>query len=512
MPTLTDKTDRHVIIDRRPGQYIAFPDVCLTGNGGLLAVYRESDKHVAARSMLLLRESADFGRTWSPIRVLDARNGHCPRIKRLSDGALVIAEDANNALYWSYDQGRTFASLPAGTGVLSIPDRLLELDVNTFLTTCHVHRGTHPQPKMGQPRTEQMVYRTVNRSANFLPLSVLSSDPVLTLCEASMVRLPDGRILAIMRENGMVYEPMYACLSEDGGQTWTTPAPTPLIGHRPCLDMTSGGELLVTYRNVGPDGGVVAWIGSLDELFTEFAVHGRTPSKGNPRLTPEGLRIENKAGRDACARYCLRPITDPEYASAELTAEIRVDAADKDGCAVHFGIWWRLFPDRIEPDNDHAPIALEQGRFHTLRFVYKPGRVTLFVDGKRRARIKTDPVGVENRAFVFGTRSPFEDNGGVHVWKSVTHRVREPRYGRDYRFSWDHTQGLPDAWAKSHVLELANDRFAAAMDFGYSGWVELPDGRFFCAYHHGGGEEEGYKAGHSSHVQGTWFERGDFGG
>lgn len=509
MPTLTDQADRRVIIDRRPGQYIAFPDVCLTGEGKLLAVYRESNKHAADRSMLLTRESADLGHTWSPIRILDARLGHCPRIKRLSDNALAIIEDSNNALFWSYDHGRTFASRPSGAN-LDIPDRLLELDANTFLTACHCPRGTHPQPKMGQPRTEQMVYVTTTRGASFPALSVLAADPVLTLCEASMTRLPDGRILALMRENGMVYEPMYACLSADGGKTWTTPAPTPLLGHRPCLDVTSQGELLVTYRNVGPDGGTAAWIGTMDELFTEYAVHGRTPSPDNPRLTREGLHIENKAGRGACARYCLRPITDPEYATAELTAEVRVDRADTDGCAIHFGIWWRLFPDRIEPDGDHKPIAVEKGRFHTLRFTYKPGKVALSVDGKRRARIDADPMGAETRAFVFGTRSPFEDNGGKHVWKSVSHRVREPRYGRDYRYSWDFTQGLPDAWARKRVLELANDRFAAPMDYGYSGWVELPDGRFFCAYHHGGGDEEGYKAGFSSHVQGTWFERGDF--
>ncbi len=510
MPTLTDKADRHVVIDRRPDQYIAFPDVCMTGDGKLLAVYRESDKHVAERSMLLLRESADLGQTWSPIRILDSRQGHCPRITRLSDGALVIAEDMNNALYWSYDQGKTYSARPVAGATLSIPDRFIELDANTFLTTCHVARGTHRLPKMGQPRTEQMIYLTANRGATFSHLTILAADPVLTLCEASMVRLPDGRILAIMRENGLVYEPMYACLSADDGKTWTTPAPTPLLGHRPCIGVTTGDELLVTYRSVSPDGGTVAWIGTLDELFAEYAVHGRTPSKDNPRLTPEGLRIENEAGPDACARYCLRPITDPEYATAEMTAEVRVDAADKDGCAIHFGIWWRLFPDRIEPDNDHAPIAMEKGRFHTLRFLYKPGRVTLFIDGKRRARIKADPMGVETRAFVFGTRSPFEDNGGTHVWKSVTHRVREPRYGRDYRFKWDFTEGLPDAWAKKRVLELKNDRFAAALDYGYSGWIELPDGRYFCAYHHGGGEEEGYKAGCSSHVRGTWIERGDF--
>jgi hypothetical protein len=51
---------------------------------------------------------------------------------------------------------------------------------------------------------------------------------------------------------------------------------------------------------------------------------------------------------------------------------------------------------------------------------------------------------------------------------------------------------------------------AAPMDYGYSGWVELPDERFFCAYHHGAGEEPDYREGFSSHVRGTWFSAEDF--
>ncbi len=515
MPTLDHLADRHVVIDKRPGQYAAFPDVCVSAEGRLFCVYREADKHVASRSMLLLRESADSGKTWGDIRILDARQGHCPRISRLSDDALVVVEDMNRSLYLSYDHGRTFAVRPLDGPSLPIPDRILEIDPETWLTTAHTHRGTHPLPKTGQARTEQMVCRCGRGGADFGHLSVLASDPCLMLCEASMARLPDGRILALLRENSMVYEPMYACVSEDEGRTWSQPMPTPLIGHRPCLGVTDAGNLLATYRNVGPDGGVAAWTGGLDELLTDFAVHGRTPSKDNPRLTGEGLVIENEAGPMACARYCLRPLTDPEYAEARLACEVRVDAADKDGCGLRFGgLWWRFFPDRIEPEN-LPPIPLEpllEGAFHALSFHYKNGKTALSVDGKRQAAVAADPKSAATRGVVFGTVSPYEDNGGRHVWKSLTHRVIEPRYGRDYRFDWNFTMGMPDAWARKNVLELANDRFAAAMDYGYSGWTGLPDGRFFCVYHLGGATGEDYQPGLSSHIRGTFIEPGDFSG
>ena len=371
MPTLTNNKDRRVVIDKRPGQYIAFPDVCPAENGRLVVIYRESDKHVATRSALLVRTSDDQGKTWSPIRILNAASGHCPRITRLSDGALVAAEDSSNSLYWSYDNGETFAQRSVGGDFLSIPDRFVEMNPETFLTTCHTHRGAFPHPKTRQATTEQMVYITTNRGGSFRPLSVLACDRCLVLCEASMTRLPDGRLLALLRENSSVYEPMYKCESADNGNTWSLPSPTPLLGHRPCLGVTPGGRLLVTYRDVGPDGGTAAWLGDVDELDADYAVHGRTPGPDVPRLTDEGLLIENKPGPDASARYALRPMTDPEFAEAALTAEVRVDRADKDGCGVHFGLWWRLFPDRIEAEGRENRFPCRRAPFTACAFSTK---------------------------------------------------------------------------------------------------------------------------------------------
>ena len=91
MPSLTSCPERHVIIDRRPGRYLSFPDVGLDRSGNLVVVYREADQHVANEaSVLLARRSADAGRTWSEPEILNARHGHCPRLTRLPDGELVV--------------------------------------------------------------------------------------------------------------------------------------------------------------------------------------------------------------------------------------------------------------------------------------------------------------------------------------------------------------------------------------------------------------------------------------
>lgn len=511
MPTLSRRAERHVVIDRRPGHYLCFPDVCRADDGRLLVAYNEFDRHVGTRRRLLLRESADHGRSWSEPRILRAENGHCPRFSRLSSGQMTLSDDAGSLLFWSANQGRDWCSQHMAGVSHGLLDRILELDADTLLLTGHAARGGVALPATRQPLIEQMVYRSTNRGQTWAPWTVLARDPNLMLCEASMVRLPDGTILALMRENSFVYEPMYACVSTDDGDTWSEPRPTPLIGHRPTLGLTSGGGLLATYRNLGPDGGTAAWLGSVEELCSDFMVHGLAPSPGNPALTEDGLLIRNANGPEAPARYALRPITDPQRAVAELEARVLCRAAETNGCGLRFGVWWKIFPDRIVAElPDAEPVRLRRGRFQNIRLVYAGGVVSLFVNGRPRQEISVDARAADTRPMVFGTRHASEENGGEHVWQSLRLRITEPRYDRTYRWDWNAGQGLPDAQARARVLELANDRKASPPDYGYSGWCELPDGRFFCVFHHGGGDSPDYRPGFSSHVRGCWFEASDF--
>jgi len=531
MPSLDTAADRHVVIDRRQGHYLCFPDLCLTDDGRLLCVYNEFDRHVGSRRRLLLRESADLGRTWGERRLLNSVDSHCPRLAKVSDGGggslLAITDDAVPSISWSSDQGRTWAVQPGSGLGHGLIDRLLELDGQTLITAGHLHRGSQPQPRIRQAPTEQMAYLSRNLGRMWEAHSIIANEKCLVLCEASLIRLPQElvggppRILALMRENSFVGEPMYYCLSEDGGATWSAPRPTPLIGHRPTLGWTSGGRLLVTYRDVGPDTGTKAWLGTLDDLCSDFEVHGLHPVPGNPRLTSRGLVVKNEAGPPTATsspvRYSLRPLTDPATARAVFEAEVKVVTADVNGCGIRLGIWWKLYPDCLAPDLDDAlPIPWKPGRFHTVRIEYEPGLCRLFIDGHARGEYPVERMSGETRPILVGAVVRQADNACEAVWRRMSLATEEPTLGRRYAWSWDHKSGLlPDEHIERRVLELKNDRQASPADFGYSGWAELPPDdngpRFLCAYHHGGGTEPGYTPGESSHVLSTMFYESDFG-
>jgi hypothetical protein len=521
MPSLDASIERHVVIDRRPGHYICFPDVCRTADGSLLCAYNEFDRHVGTRRRLLLKESRDDGRTWGETRILRAEDSHCPRLSVLPGGLICLTDDAGPVILWSEDNGRTFAQQSGGGLGHGLIDRALPLGGQSLFTAGHLHRGSQSLAKIRQAPAEQMAYISRNLGRNWEASSVIANGKNLVLCEASAILLPGPgpggapRLLALMRENSFVGEPMYFCASEDG-VNWSEPAPTPFIGHRPTLAWTRSGRLLVTYRDVGPNAGTKAWLGGLDELCSDFAVHGLHPAPGIPAQTAEGLLVKSAEGEAEAVRYCLRPLTDPAHAKADFRCEVMVRHADEDGCGIRLGIWWRLYPDCIVPDataqdGRAGSVRLTPGRFHTIRIVHEPGLCRLYVDGRARGAYPVDPLDGDTRPILVGAVSRKSRNSCEALWRRMSLSTVEPRLGRSYDWRWEHTQGAPDAWTDARVLELRNDRRASFADFGYSGWAETRDGEFFCAYHHAGGGEPGYKPGETSHVAGTWFTENDFG-
>ncbi len=502
MNSISHISDRHVIVDRRVPHYLSFADVCRTSSGRLITAYREADKHVATRAKLLLKTSDDDGKSWTAPTVLNPETGHCPRLTVLSDGEIVLLDDASNALYWSLDDGRTWsAPQPVPDIQHRILDRILELDAEYFLTAGQSRRGQAQKPVKGQPTHEVMTYRSLDRGNTWEPRAVIAADPALSLCEVSMAKLADGRIIATLRENTLVHEPSYYCISNDDGETWTEPREMPLIGHRPSVGVTRSGKLLVTYRNVGPEPGTCAWLGTLDDL-DRFAVEAMR-SADNPKLTVDGLVIAS--GSDP-AVYALRPLSDPRFAKAVLAADLRVEGDS--GGMIHFGIDWELLGDGVVPKVDGADkVSAALSKVRSIEIKFDRGAVALVIDGDEMFSTRIDPDSKDPRKITFGSMA----GDGHSVWRRIALTTDEPRYDRHYEWEWTPADGLPEAKAEEAILELKNARGIGFGDMGYSGWTEIADGEFICLYHHGDKGDPDYKKWRDAHILATRFSESDFG-
>ncbi len=525
MPSISGLSDRHATVHRVRGRYLCFPDICQAGDGRLVCVYQDTDAHVGTEHRLLWKVSLDEGRTWDRHRILTPKGGHCPRLS-MPGGRLTCIDERPRTVYRSPDNGRSWTTeLTRGLGH-HIFDRILELPKGGdghggWLTTGHEHRGRHPQPIIRQGPSEQMVYLSRDQGTTWTPLSVLAFEKCLVLCEASVAALPGGELLALLRENSFVGEPMHACRSLDGGRTWSDPMPTPLVGHRPSLGLTASGRLLVTWRNLGPAGGTTAWLGHEDDLLSGPVAHGLHPDPANPRLENGVMVMDCRRGPDGSdgfgpdhALFLLPAVSHPASAKAVLRARVMAARGGLRACCLRLGTWWRILPDRIRCDADPGlSVPLERGSMHGLRLTMQGGHVELAVDGEVRAVVPVDPHQAEARAVAFGTGPKATLDGsrqggsprGRSLWEAVSLRIDEPRLGLVKTWRWRARRALPDAWACANILELAGTRGIAWCDFGYSGWAETRPGRFVCAYHHADPGDPDYVPGHTSYVRATRF-------
>jgi BNR repeat-like domain len=72
--------------------------------------------------------------------------------------------------------------------------------------------------------------------------------------EPHMIRLPSGRLLMLMRDNGT--RRLHSVFSDDAGNSWTPPVALPIEGYPPHLLSLPDGQILCTYGWRKPDFGV----------------------------------------------------------------------------------------------------------------------------------------------------------------------------------------------------------------------------------------------------------------
>lgn len=101
---------------------------------------------------------------------------------------------------------------------------------------------------------------------------VIARHPRAHLCEPGMIRLQDGRIAVLMRENSRQMQ-SFIMFTDDEGETFTKPVQLPdtLTGDRHTCRRLQDGRIAITFRDMGlksqTHGDWVLWIGTDEDLI-----------------------------------------------------------------------------------------------------------------------------------------------------------------------------------------------------------------------------------------------------
>jgi len=275
---LAGDTERQVIVDREPGQYLGHPTTVLLEDGRtIIAVYPKGH----GRGAIVMKRSTDGGRTWSerlPTPENWATSQEVPTIFRVVDRQGVRRLILFSGLFpirmaVSEDDGTTWTPLePIGDfgGIVAMAsvERLAD---GSYMALFHDDgrflRGEGV-------RTAFRVYKTVSRDGGLTwgEPEVVAHRPDVDLCEPGLIRSPNGsQIALLLRENSRTRN-AFVVFSDDEGVTWSVPQelPAPLTGDRHTGRYAPDGRLVITFRDMAHEsttkGDWVAWVGTYDDI------------------------------------------------------------------------------------------------------------------------------------------------------------------------------------------------------------------------------------------------------
>lgn len=248
-------------ISRDPAWYHAWPDALLTGDGRILCTFSEcTHHHDRQHTRIMLCESCDRGRTWTPKRPLtEATDGfpwyyNCSRIFHLPEGELGVIvdrvpsageggtqeENSVNVLFRSSDNGRTWSQpeiLPL-RGI--VPDKIHVLPNGRWLASAHYRY---------EGKLSQFLRYSDDNGNTWSEEILVAHDPNYHFCEVSLLPMGGGTVAAFLRENSRLGLDCFKTISHDNGETWGPLTKLPIPGcHRPVSGFLQDGRVFITYR------------------------------------------------------------------------------------------------------------------------------------------------------------------------------------------------------------------------------------------------------------------------
>ena len=272
-------------VAKEDGLYLGFTGVATAGDA-LVCVYNRTDQHQRTTTDIVVARSEDGGRTWEQYPSLSHKDlAHdsaiwvSPQISALRDGRFVIMCDLSvkgpggwddtvvisNNLFWSKDDGKTWAGPVKIDDVGGQPERIRELSDGSLMFTRREWALRNGE--------EYMRYAAVfsdDGGKSWARRSFLSDDPLYQDCEVGIVEPSPGRLLSVSRcgdTNACFGQPSRFMFSSDYGWTWSEPILSPIYGHRPIPGKLRSGKLMVTYRNCFGTNATYAFVFDPGETF-----------------------------------------------------------------------------------------------------------------------------------------------------------------------------------------------------------------------------------------------------
>lgn len=522
---------KHVTIFREPGVHAGFPDVTLAGKDHLVCVWRNSS-HTGGSGNgggLSVAHSYDLGQTWGRPESVPTPAGvyqNCPRLQRLNDGALLMLVDVpsggdQTVATWdvllrdSRDEGKTWINerwlraKEVGGGGGIVPSRVAEMDDGSWLLAASY---------FAKPGNVEILdyYRSKDRGKTWEFIGQPHHFPPHSLSEPSPIQLADGRLFVIARESRVDGLQGAKGFSTDGGKSWKYQyVPFPITG-RTCAGLLQDGRLMVTFRSGVGRAALRAWIGDVDDPTGPQPAGGHCNDRYSIGLKDGVFHLDNDGHRGQFTMYNLRP-ADSAKTIVDLTFEVlvRANAGRAASVSVPFAGVLRLFPDHVVmAHNPQLRAEIAPGEFHTYRVVSRTGRMELFIDGRPAwdtdqgdSRLSELPwTLISSHALAFGNepRNPYEVFGydyyrfkvqhpdlyavqispsvtGYSQWRRFEAVTEDPAAGRHVT-SWSAAHdGFPDQHQLDHIVEV--EASANGHEQGYSGWVQLGDGRIFVVHY-----------------------------
>jgi hypothetical protein len=283
---LANETQRQVIVDREPGQYLGHPTtLLLEDNKTMLIVYPKGH----GSGPIMYRRSTDAGLTWSdrlPTPANWATSKETPTLFRTVDakgqkriimfsGRQTKFPGETIRMAHSEDDGATWSelkSIGAYGGIVAM-GTMQALKNGSYMAFFHddARFWGLGENKVGQT---SYVFKTLSKDGGLtwsLP-QIVATHPVAYLCEPGSLRSPDGKQIAVLlRENSRKLN-SFVIFSDDEGKTWSEPRQLPgaLTGDRHTGKYAPDGRLFISFRDTtlesSTKGDWVGWVGTYEDI------------------------------------------------------------------------------------------------------------------------------------------------------------------------------------------------------------------------------------------------------